>query len=75
MPAHVRWRSTAVAYDCGGADSGTTRARGTRNAPPDSGKAPRSIAPGRGPVGGDQRQLSPTHTAPQERFTIVRCVA
>ncbi|MGX1025336.1 hypothetical protein RKD37_000232 [Streptomyces ambofaciens] len=34
MPAPVRYRSTAAVYDAGGADRGTTRARGTRNAPP-----------------------------------------
>jgi hypothetical protein len=44
MPAPVRYRSTAAAYDGGGADSGTTRARGTFNAPPPSGTAACSIA-------------------------------
>ncbi|MFE6042621.1 hypothetical protein [Streptomyces sp. NPDC056452] len=34
MPAPVRYRSTAAVYDAGGAATGTTRARGTRNAPP-----------------------------------------
>ncbi|MFE5029012.1 hypothetical protein ACFRAO_38425 [Streptomyces sp. NPDC056656] len=34
MPAPVRYRSTAAVYDAGGADMGTTRARGNRNAPP-----------------------------------------
>lgn len=34
MPAPVRYRSTAAVYDAGGADRGTTRARGNRNAPP-----------------------------------------
>jgi hypothetical protein len=44
MPAPVRYRSTAASYDEGRADSGTTRARGNRNAPPFSGAAARSIA-------------------------------
>lgn len=34
MPAPVRYRSTAAVHEDGGEDSGTTRARGTRNAPP-----------------------------------------
>ncbi len=34
MPAPVRYRSTAVVYDAGGADRDTTRARGRRSAPP-----------------------------------------
>ena len=34
MPAPVRYRSTAAVYDAGGADRGTTRARGSRRAPP-----------------------------------------
>jgi hypothetical protein len=38
MPAPVRYRSTAASYDEGRADSGTTRARGNRNAPPFSGR-------------------------------------
>ncbi len=33
MPAPVRYRSTAAVYDAGGADSGTTRARGNRSSP------------------------------------------
>lgn len=34
MPAPVRYLSTAAVYDEGGADRGTTRARGSRSAPP-----------------------------------------
>lgn len=34
MPAPVRCRSMAAVYDEGGADSGTTQARGRRSAPP-----------------------------------------
>ncbi|ACZ85686.1 hypothetical protein Aros01_06917 [Streptosporangium roseum] len=34
MPAPVRYRSTAEVYAAGGADRGTTRARGSRSAPP-----------------------------------------
>ncbi len=42
MPAPVRYRSTAVVYD-DGADSGTTRARGSRSAPPFPGSVTSSI--------------------------------
>lgn len=34
MPAPVRYRSAAAVYDAGAADRGTTRARGSRSAPP-----------------------------------------
>ncbi len=34
MTAPVKYRSTAVVYVAGGADSGTTQARGSRSAPP-----------------------------------------
>jgi hypothetical protein len=34
MPAPVRYRSTAAVYDAGGAERGTTRARGNLIAPP-----------------------------------------
>jgi hypothetical protein len=34
MPAPVRYRSTAAAYGDGGADRDTTRACGSRSAPP-----------------------------------------
>ncbi|MGW1658336.1 hypothetical protein [Streptomyces atratus] len=44
MPAPVRYRSIAAAYVGGGADNGTTRARGNRNAPPFTGTAARAIA-------------------------------
>jgi len=34
MPVPVKSRSTAAVYDAGGADGGTTRARGNRSVPP-----------------------------------------
>lgn len=34
MPARVRYRSIAAVHVAGGADRGTTRARGNRSAPP-----------------------------------------
>lgn len=43
MPAPVRYRSTAAVYDDGGADKGTTRARGSRSAPPPPGSVTGSI--------------------------------
>ncbi|MDQ0710714.1 hypothetical protein QFZ55_000166 [Streptomyces luteogriseus] len=43
MPAPVRYRSTAAVYDEGGADRGTTRARGRRSAPPLLSSVTRSI--------------------------------
>lgn len=44
MPAPVRYRSTAAVYDAGGADSGTTRARGNLSAPPAPSSVTGSIA-------------------------------
>lgn len=38
MPAPVRYRSTAAAYDDGEADRGTTRARGSRSVRPQFGR-------------------------------------
>ncbi|MER7582065.1 hypothetical protein [Kitasatospora sp. NPDC097691] len=52
MPAPVRYRSTAAVYDAGGADSGTTRARGNRSTPP----APSSVT-------GSIVTLAPPHSA------------
>jgi hypothetical protein len=43
MPAPVSYRSTAAVYDAGGADSGTTRARGSLSAPPAPGSVTGSI--------------------------------
>lgn len=44
MPAPVRYRSTAAAYDDGGADKDATRARGSRSAPPLPNSATGAIA-------------------------------
>ncbi|AQU70073.1 hypothetical protein BBN63_31740 [Streptomyces niveus] len=43
MPAPMRYRSTAAVYDEGGADRGTTQARGRRSAPPLLGSVTRLI--------------------------------
>jgi hypothetical protein len=43
MPAPVSYRSTAAVYDVGGADSGTTRARGSLSAPPAPGSVTGSV--------------------------------
>lgn len=44
MPAPVRYRSTAAVYDDGGADRGTTRARGSLSSPPAPSSVTGSIA-------------------------------